>query len=101
MHLSQPDKMNSRKWPDEEDKTNKSIKKHFSIFFRLNVQQLNYKIIYIYNLQTPHWYNVRWKVLSLNIGFVTSKDERDFKTTAEGLIEQKARLESGNERKPW
>lgn len=56
------------------------------------------KIIYISNIQSPQGHNI--KELSLNICFISSKDEGDFKTTAEGLIKEKARLESGDERKP-
>jgi hypothetical protein len=51
-------------------------------------------------LQKIYISNIQERELCLNVGFVSRKDERDFKTTAKGLIEEKARLESGNEWKP-
>jgi hypothetical protein len=51
-------------------------------------------------LQKIYISNIQGGELCLNVSFVSRKDERDFKTTAKGLIKEKARLESGNEWKP-
>jgi hypothetical protein len=51
-------------------------------------------------LQKIYISNIQEGELCLNVGFISRKDERDFKTTAKGLIKEKARLESGNEWKP-
>lgn len=61
---------------------------------------MNYKNNIHLNIQAPQGYRVRRMALTLNVSFISSKDDRDFKTTAEGLIEEKARLESRNEWKP-
>jgi hypothetical protein len=75
--------------------TQTNSKKHLRFSLTLNVQASQ-----LYTTKNIHLEYTRERELCLNVGFVSRKDERDFKTTAKGLIEEKARLESGNEWKP-
>lgn len=90
-------------WKEHKINTKKPIR-NVSFILTLNVQQNRYyttnNIHLKYASPAGSQQYQRPKVLRFNISFISGKDEGDFQTTTEGLIKEKARLESGNEGEP-